>query len=144
MPTRTASSVIPAAFAISSGIQRRPALSSATWADLLPMVRLSRVLCAPSFGNAANVAKSSSNFLGGITRRQIPSEYFGQTMTVNSVPSSAGRHIAGTWTRRFGSTPNRKVELYTDAVVALLGIRLQNRVFHRKNLLPAILNTMSH
>jgi hypothetical protein len=63
------------------------------------------------FGIASSSAMSSAISFGGNTRKHGPSFRCGQTIKVNCTPSSVGRHIAGTWIRRFSSQPWRYTEL---------------------------------
>src|SRR5437899_11597656 len=69
----------------------------------------------PLFGSLLGIASMSrirsAILCGGSARRHGPSLAFGQMTSVNSVPAFAGRHFAGTETRRFSSTPCRYSEL---------------------------------
>jgi hypothetical protein len=92
-------------------MQMRPALSNATCTDSLPMNRFSTTLFGSLLGIASIEIINFSISSGGNTRRQGPSFSLGQSINVISVPSFAGRHIDGIWTRRFSSTPCRYSEL---------------------------------
>ncbi len=107
MPTNNASFFIPANAAIASGMQIRPALSTVTPADLLPINRRN----ASAFWSPNCIELSfSASFcirLGGRTSRLTAPGVvrLGHGIKVNSASGCDGRHFAGTWVRRFSSTP---------------------------------------
>ena len=114
LPTSTASCLMPATLANSSGKQRRPTLSSFTWAELPPITRSTTAASSSESDISFNRSSKTAQRAGGNTNKYCCCP-MGHGRIVNSDLPDLGRHLEGTMTRRDPSIPCRNRPVKTVA-----------------------------